>query len=93
MIIIFLSFIIFFKNPSSATPTFEDGLFYKKNYTKFLKVGELIYELNNIDINNRGLYEGYEFKYEGNCKVKVELRPYSSNIETFEVDLCKKKSI
>ena len=93
MIYTFLSFIIFFQNPLNATPTFEDGFFDKEYYKKFLKVGELIYELNNVDINNNDLYEGYEFKYESNCKVKVELKPYSSSIKIFEVDLCKKKSI
>ena len=91
MIYTFLFFIIFFQNPLNATPTFEDGFFDKEYYKKFLKVGELIYELNNVDINNNDLYEGYEFKYESNCKVKVELKPYSSSIKTFEVDLCKKK--
>ncbi len=75
-----------------STPTIEDGFFDDEYYAKYLEVGELIYELNKIDINRSGLYEGYNFNYKGNCEVVVELKPYVSDIKIFEVDLCKKTS-
>ena len=75
-----------------STPTIEDGFFDDGYYARYLEVGELIYELNNFDINNSDLYEGYDFNYRGNCEVIVELKPYESDIKIFDVDVCKKTS-
>ena len=89
-IIISILFLLHYKVYS--TPTIEDGFFDDEYYAKYLEVGELIYELNNVDINNSDLYEGYDFNYRGNCEVIVELKPYDSDIKIFDVDVCKKTS-
>ena len=89
---IIISILFLLNNKVYSTPTSEDGFFDKEYYAKYIKVGELIYEINNIDINNHGLYEGYMFKDEDNCKFQVKLKPYDSDIKIFEVDICKETS-
>jgi len=89
---IIISILFLLNNKVYSTPTIEDGFFDKEYYAKYIKVGELIYEVNNVDINNNGLYEGYIFIDEDNCKVQVELKPYDSDIKIFEVDTCKETS-
>ena len=89
---IIISILFLLNNKVYSTPTIEDGFFDDEYYAKYLEVGELIYELNNLDINNSDLYEGYDFNYSGNCEVIVELKPYESDIRIFDVDLCKKTS-
>ena len=89
---IIISIILLLNNKAFSTPTIEDGFFDDGYYAKYLEVGELIYELNNVDINNSDLYEGYDFNYRGNCEVIVELKPYESDIKIFDVDVCKKTS-
>ena len=89
---IFITIFIFFPNFVNATPTPEDGLFDDEYYGKYLEVGELIYELNKVDIKNADFYEGYIFKDEDNCKFQVKLKPYDSDIKIFEVDICKETS-
>ena len=46
-IIILILFIL--NNKVYSTPTIEDGLFDKEYYEKYIMVGELIYEVNNVD--------------------------------------------
>ena len=89
---IIISILFLLNNKVCSTPTIEDGFFDDEYYAKYLEVGELIYELNNIDIKNAGLYEGYNINYKGNCEVVVELKPYDSDVKIFEVDVCKKTS-
>ena len=89
---IIISILFLLNNKVYSTPTIEDGFFDDEYYAKYLEVGELIYELNKIDINRSGIYEGYNFNYKGNCEVVVELKPYDSDIKIFEVDVCKKTS-
>ena len=89
---IIISILFLLNNKVCSTPTIEDGFFDDEYYAKYLEVGELIYELNKIDINRSGIYEGYNFNYKGNCEVVVELKPYDSDIKIFEVDVCKKTS-
>ena len=89
---IIISILFLLNNKVYSTPTTEDIFFDDEYYAKYIEVGELIYELNNIDINNRGLYEGYMFKDEDNCKFQVKLKPYDSDIKIFEVDICKETS-
>ena len=62
-----ISILFLLNNIVYSTPTKEDG-FFTKNYAKYIKLGELIYKINNIDINNNDLYEGYKFKEGDNCK-------------------------
>ena len=89
---IIISILFLLNNKVYSTPTIEDGFFNDEYYAKYLEVGELIYELNKVDINRRGIYSGYNFNYKGNCEVVVELKPYDSDIKLFEVDVCKKTS-
>jgi len=89
---IIISILFLLNNKVCSTPTIEDGFFDDEYYAKYLEVGELIYELNKIDINRSGIYEGYNFNYKGNCEVVVELKPYDLDIKIFEVDVCKKTS-
>ena len=89
---IIISILFLLNNKVYSTPTIEDGFFDDEYYAKYLEVGELIYELNKVDIKNADLYEGYIFKDEDNCKFQVELKPYDSDIKIFEVDVCKKTS-
>jgi len=90
-IIISILFLLHYKVYS--TPTIEDGFFDDEYYAKYLEVGELIYKFNNIDINQRGLYEGYNLINKSSCEITVELKPYDLEIKIFEVDVCKKNSI
>ena len=89
---IIISILFLLNNKVYSTPTIEDGFFDDEYYAKYLEVGELIYELNKVDIKNADLYEGYIFKDKDNCKFQVELKPYDSDIKIFEVDVCKKTS-
>ena len=89
---IIISILFLLNNKVCSTPTIEDGFFDDEYYSKYLEAGELIYELNKVDIKNADLYEGYIFKDEDNCKFQVELKPYNSNIKIFEVDVCNKTS-
>ena len=89
---IIISILFLLNNKVYSTPTIEDGFFDDEYYLKYLEVGELIYELNKVDIKNTGLYEGYIFKDEDNCKFQVKLKPYDSDVKIFEVDVCKKTS-
>ena len=89
---IIISILFFLHYKVYSTPTIEDGFFDDEYYAKYLEVGELIYELNKVDIKNADLYEGYIFKDKDNCKFQVELKPYDSDIKIFEVDTCKKTS-
>ena len=89
---IIISILFLLNNKVYSTPTIEDGFFDDEYYAKYLEVGELIYELNKVDIKNADLYEGYIFKDEDNCKFEVKLKPYDSDIKIFEVDVCKKTS-
>ena len=89
---IIIAILFLLNNKVCSTPTTEDGFFDNEYYAKYVKIGEVIYEVNNIDINNYGLYEGYMFKDEDKCKVQVELKPYNSDIKIFEVDICKETS-
>ena len=89
---IIISILFLLNNKVYSTPTIEDGFFDDEYYAKYLEVGELIYELNKIDINRSGIYEGYNFNYKGNCEVVVELKPYDSDIKIFEEDVGKKTS-
>ena len=89
---IIISILFLLNNKVYSTPTTEDGFFDEVYYAKYLEVGELIYELNKVDIKNTGLYEGYIFKDENNCKVQVKLKPYNSDIKIFDVDVCSKTS-
>ena len=90
---IIISILFFLHYKVYSTPTIEDGFFDDEYYAKYLEVGELIYEFNNIDINQRGLYEGYNLINKSNCEIIVELKPYDLEIKIFEVDVCKKNSI
>ena len=89
---IIISILFLLNNKVCSTPTIEDGFFDDEYYSKYLEAGELIYELNKVDIKNADLYEGYIFKDKDNCKFQVELKPYDSDIKIFEVDTCKKTS-
>ena len=89
---IIISILFLLNNKVYSTPTIEDGFFDDEYYAKYLEVGELIYELNKVDIKNADLYEGYIFKDEDNCKFQVKLKPYDSDVKIFEVDVCKKTS-
>ena len=89
---IIISILFLLNNKVYSTPTTEDGFFDEVYYAKYLEVGELIYELNKVDIKNTVLYEGYIFKEEDNCKVQVELKPYDSDIKIFDADVCSKTS-
>ena len=89
---IIISILFLLNKQVYSTTTNEDGFFDHEFYAKYLEVGELIYELNNIDIKNAGLYEGYNINYKGNCEFIVELKPYDSNEKIFEVDVCEKTS-
>ena len=89
---IIISILFLLNNKVYSTPTIEDGFFDKEYYAKYIKVGELIYELNDLDINNHGFYEGYVFKDSINCKFQFKLKPYDSDVKIFEVDVCKKTS-
>ena len=90
--VIIFTIILLLNNKTYSTPTIEDGFFDEGYYAKYLEVGELIYELNNVDINNSNLYEGYDFNNRGNCEIIVELKPYESDIKIFDVNVCKKTS-
>ena len=89
---IIISILFLLNNKVCSTPTIEDGFFDDEYYSKYLEAGELIYELNKVDIKNANLYEGYIFKDENNCKVQVKLKPYNSDIKIFDVDVCSKTS-
>ena len=89
---IIISILFLLNNKVYSTPTIEDGFFDEEYYAKYLEVGELIYELNKVDIKNADLYEGYIFKDEDNCKFQVKLKPYDLDVKIFEVDVCKKTS-
>ena len=89
---IIFSILFLLNNKVYSTPTTEDEFFYEEYYAKYIKVVELIYEVNNVDINNHVLFEGYMFKDEDNCKVQVELKPYDLDIKIFAVDVCKETS-
>ena len=89
---VIISILFLLNNKVCSTPTIEDGFFDDEYYAKYLEVGELIYELNKVDIKNADLYEGYIFKDEDNCKFQVKLKPYDSDVKIFEVDVCKKTS-
>ncbi len=89
----FISFLLYFQIPTNASPSFGDEHFNNDLYNNYLEAGELILEINKIDINDRSLYEGYFLNFINDCEAEVEIKPYSSEIRTIRVDICKKISI
>ena len=74
----------------NSTPTLRES--EEKYNNKIEKIAEIIYEINNIDIENRALYYGYKFESEDDCKVILRLMDYSKKESFFKVDFCKNKS-
>ena len=85
----FISFLLYFQIPTRPL-SFGDEHFNNDLYNNYLEAGELILEINKIDINNRSLYEGYFLNFINDCQAEVKLKPYSSKINTIRVDICKK---
>ena len=84
----FSSLFLFFTPSVNSTP--EVITEYMENYSEVI---ELIMEKNNVDIENRGLYEFSFLKFKNNCEAEVRLIHYSPLIEVFKVNVCKKTSI
>ena len=84
----FLLILIYsFSISSNATPTIREK--YSDDY---LKLVELIFDNNNVDIMNRDFYEGYTMNFEDKCNAEVKLKTYSSLLKIFKVNICTKKS-
>ena len=87
--IYFLSSLFLFLIPSvNSTP--EVITEYDEKYSEVIK---LIMEKNKVDIENRGLHKFHFLEFKNNCEAEVKLIHYSSLIEVFKVNVCKKTSI
>ena len=87
--IYFLSSLFLFLIPSvHSTP--EVITEYDEKYSEVI---ELIMEKNKVDIENRGLHKFHFLEFKNNCEAEVKLIHYSSLIEVFKVNVCKKTSI
>jgi len=86
----FISLLSYIQIPINASPSFGDEHFNSDLYGNYLEAGELILELKKIDINDRGLFEGYYLNFSNDCEAEVELKPYSSKIRNISVDICKR---
>ena len=52
----FISLLLYFQNPTNASPSFGDEHYDNDLYNNYLEAGELILELKKIDINDRSLF-------------------------------------
>ena len=89
-IYIFVSLLIFSQSAVNASPSFGDEHYENDQYNNYLEAGELLLEINKIDINDRGLYEGYFLNFTNSCEAAIKLKPYSSQIRNIKVNICKK---
>ena len=87
--IYFLSSLFLFLN-SSVNSTPKTITEYDEKYSEVI---ELIMEKNKVDIENRGLHKFHFLEFKNNCEAEVKLIHYSSLIEVFKVNICKKTSI
>ena len=86
--ILFILFLFLIPN-SKGTPSPRE-----KNYEQYLLhdlVVELILDKYQIDILNRNNIEGYIFKYEDECRLKIILQTNKLLKKIYKIDICEKK--